>query len=267
MKKILIYAFIFGVMLITFAACNKHGSSLIDTTWKDASKNFEYYKTENLDRYKSYKEKNPKMDISQVIIEVNIGLDNAFYTNTKKSTNTNSNTVLVNKYNYLDKDYVPSNLVKVRGNITKMVDYAANAFNNMVDKAKSEGYTIIGVSGYRSYNYQNNLYNKYAKADGAEKADTYSARAGYSEHQTGLAVDVSNAKTSYTNFENTKEYNWMQENAHKYGFIMRYQKEKEYITGYIYESWHYRYVGKEIAEYIKKHNITYDEYYAMFLDN
>jgi ribosomal protein L20 len=140
------------------------------------------------------------------------------------------------------------------------------AFTELVNAAKEEDYYIRGVSGYRSYNYQDSLYNKYVTSDGKENADRYSARAGYSEHQTGLALDISNNKSTYMDFESTKEFEWMKNNAHKYGFILRYPKDKEKITGYMYEAWHYRFVGTEIATYIKKHNITYDEYYTMFID-
>lgn len=94
---------------------------------------------------------------------------------------------------------------------------------------------------------------------------TFSARPGYSEHQTGLATDIDNGGRTYILFKDTQEYQWMQENAHKYGFIQRYQEGKESITGYNVESWHYRYVGTETAEFIKSKNITYDEYYETFI--
>ena len=106
-----------------------------------------------------------------------------------------------------------------------------------------------------------NLYNYYVSIDGIEEADTYSARPGFSEHQTGLAVDIANINKTLIE-ENDKEFTWLKNNAHKYGFILRYQKNAEKITGYIYEPWHYRYVGTELASYIYSNNITYDEYIA-----
>jgi len=118
------------------------------------------------------------------------------------------------------------------------------------------------MSTYRSYDYQVDLYNRYVKEDGKNAADTYSGRPGHSEHQTGLAVDVFNNKETYTNFEKTKEFTWMQNHAHEYGFILRFPKDKVNETGYEYESWHYRYVGKKIAKYIKENNISFEEYYA-----
>ena len=87
-----------------------------------------------------------------------------------------------------------------------------------------------------------------------------SARAGHSEHQTGLAVDVSNSSLDYDNFESTKEFYWMKNNAHKFGFILRYPKASFHITGFKYEPWHYRYVGIKIATYIYKNNLTLEEY-------
>ena len=107
-----------------------------------------------------------------------------------------------------------------------------------------------------------NLYDNYVATDGKEAADTYSARAGYSEHQTGLAVDIYNKVLPYTSFEETEEFTWMQENAYKYGFILRFPKDKTNITGYQYESWHYRYVGKEVAKEIHENNLTLEEYLA-----
>ena len=134
------------------------------------------------------------------------------------------------------------------------------------DAAKNNLYLYIS-SPYRSYNRQNVLYNTYVKKDGESKADTYSARPGYSEHQTGLAFDLGTAENHDINeFVESKEFKWMKNNAHKYGFILRYPYGKKYITGYIYEPWHYRYVGIDAATYIYNNNITFEEYYAYFVN-
>ena len=93
-----------------------------------------------------------------------------------------------------------------------------------------------------------------------------SARAGHSEHQTGLAIDIADLSLDYDNFEITKEFKWVKENAHKYGFIMRYPKGKFHITGFKYEPWHYRYVGIDVAKKIKEAGITFDEYYAYYVE-
>ena len=234
------------------------------------NKKIDFFKEEYLDRYIDYKEKNPDIDNETVIVYVNIGLDQEFYTNTKDSPNKYTNTILCNKFYYLGDDYVPKDLTTINKNYSsgnkQMTKDAALAFEEMAKDAKKAGYTIRAVSTYRSYSYQTDLYNNYAKQDGKEKADTYSARAGYSEHQTGLAVDVDNSKVSYTKFGTTKEFGWMKDNAYKYGFILRYTKETEFITGYMNEPWHYRYVGKDIAKYIYENPMTYEEYYVRFLD-
>lgn len=119
-----------------------------------------------------------------------------------------------------------------------------NAFNQMKSAASNDGINIYVVSGFRSYNTQNTLYNNYVNRDGRDAADTYSARPGHSEHQTGLAADFNMVDDD---FEYTAEGKWLNDNAYKYGFILRYPKGKTKETGYIYESWHYRYVGVDLA--------------------
>lgn len=118
------------------------------------------------------------------------------------------------------------------------------AFNEMKAAAANDGINIYIVSGFRSYSYQSNLYNNYVLSDGLENADTYSARPGHSEHQTGLAFDLNSVDES---FGSTKDGIWLSNNASKYGFILRYPKGKTNETGYIYEPWHFRYVGKTLA--------------------
>lgn len=239
------------------------------TELEKAKKDLAYYKDEYEDAYKEYREKNKDLSIEKVIINVNIGLNYDYYTHTKATKDLNTNTILVNKYNYLTEDYVPENLQtvdkKYSSKALQLVDYAKEAFEELSEAASKENYTVLAMSSYRSYQYQYNLYNRYVSTDGVEAADTYSARPGYSEHQTGLAVDVYNGKEDFTNFEKTKEYNWMQDNAYKFGFILRFPKDKVLETGYQYESWHYRYVGKEIAKYIHDNNLCFEEYYATHL--
>ena len=233
------------------------------------NKEIDYFNDDYIDRYISYKEKHTEYPNIQIIKNVNMNLDLKPYEDIKEARNLNKETILVNKYYYLSKDYVPENLQTISTKYAlsnmKLVSYAKDAFEEMAKAAEKEKLKIVAMSTYRSYDYQVNLYNKYVKSDGKEKADTYSGRAGHSEHQTGLAVDVYNVKTPYTNFENTKEFTWMKDHAYEYGFILRFPKEKQDETGYVYESWHYRYVGKDIAKYIKEHDISYEEYYATMI--
>ena len=172
---------------------------------------------------------------------------------------------IVNKYHYLSSSYVPDDLVTISSKYStrtnKLRSVAAKAFENMAEDALKNNIKIYAASSYRSYSDQKYIYNNYVKEDGVQIADTYSARAGHSEHQTGLATDIADTSYSFIK-DNTKESNWLKENAHKYGFILRYESTTEKITGYMYEPWHYRYVGVDIATFIHENKITYDEYVA-----
>ncbi len=228
-----------------------------------------YYIPTYQQRYIDYKQKHWNLSDEDVVTYVNLNLDKNFYTNTFPSPYQNTKYILINKFYYVDKKYVPNHL-KIIKNCTKgniyLVEEALTHFEQMCKDIKKENLNIRAISAYRDYNYQLNLYNRYLVNDTKENVDTYSARPGYSEHQSGLTVDIDNLVTDFNDFESTDEFLWMQKNAYKYGFILRYPKDKENITGYMYESWHYRYVGKKVATYIKKHNITFDEYYARFLN-
>ena len=233
-------------------------------------KKIKYFNYNKIDRYITYKNKNKTLSNKKVITHVNIGIDQPPYKNSIETTYLNKIYILVNKYNHLSEQYIPKDLELVSneystGNV-QLVKEAKNQFEIMSSSAKKENLNVIAFSGYRDYTYQKNLYNTYLQKDSQEKVDTYSARAGYSEHQTGLSVDIYNGIDDYNNFEQTKEFKWLKDNAHKYGFILRYPKNKELETQYQYESWHYRYVGIDIATYIKKHNISFDEYYVQNIE-
>ena len=141
---------------------------------------------------------------------------------------------------------------------------ARSAFNEMAAAAKLDGFELIAFSTYRSYDYQTGLYERYVERDGKEAADRYSARPGYSEHQTGLAFDIGEVDQEQyfasSEFGDTDAGKWVASNAHRFGFIMRYPEGKENVTGYMYESWHFRYVGVELAEEIYQQNISLEEY-------
>ncbi|OZB95246.1 M15 family metallopeptidase [Paenibacillus sp. XY044] len=188
-------------------------------------------------------------------------------------SNPTSDTVLVNKTYRLPEGYVPPDLVYPDVAFTfsekidkrKMRKVAADALKELFDAAKQDGVYLAGVSGYRSESRQTTLYNNYVDRDGVKAADTYSARPGHSEHQTGLTIDVSGTDgkcAAESCFAGTKEANWLADHAYEYGFIIRYPEGKESITGYKYEPWHIRYVGKEIAEDVTKKDITLEQYFG-----
>ena len=251
---------------------NKLTDDVVDTLYeheliKDISKylEFDYFKSENLYRYINYYYGN----YQEAVVQVNIGLDKDYYTDVNVITSF-SEDVLANKYNKLDEIFQPKNISKINSKYSKdnsqqyLSKVAQVAFEEMCENAIKDGKYLLANSAYRSYQDQQDVYNTYLKLYGQTYVNNYVAVPGYSEHQTGLALDV--AARDYSIFEASPEFVWMKENAYKYGFILRYPKEKQEITGYKYEAWHYRYVGLDAAKYIQENNITYEEYYVMFLD-
>lgn len=133
-------------------------------------------------------------------------------------------------------------------------------FYKMTSDASKQGLYIYFASGFRSYEYQSQIYNNYVARDGQAVADTYSARPGHSEHQSGLAIDVNQIDNT---FDNTAEAKWLADHCHEYGFILRYPQGKEDITGYQYESWHVRYVGTDLSYAIRNSGLTMEEYFGI----
>lgn len=179
--------------------------------------------------------------------------------------NNKDDIILVNRENELSKDYEPNNLVvaSVRTNKEMFLESETSSMlTKLFNKATEEGISLILVSGYRSYAYQQQLYNESIAANGLEHTTKYVAKAGQSEHQTGLAADVviDGFGDLTEAFGETEAGKWLAENAHEFGFIIRYKKGKENITGYNYEPWHIRYVGVDVAREIENSNLTLEEY-------
>lgn len=188
------------------------------------------------------------------------------FNKTKYSTDDPSSIwVIVNKQRPLDPlAYEPSDLVSI-GNGHRLRQEAATALQQLIGAAKAEGHAIAGLSGYRSYSRQQTVYNREVATYGQAVADTQSAKPGYSEHQTGLAVDVGGGGCNIDDcFGNTKEGKWVAANAYKYGFIVRYVPGKEDVTGYRAEPWHIRYIGVELATEMRESNIqTLEEFFGL----
>ena len=230
----------------------------------------EYVKVSNMEidkieRYEKYREKN-NTSIMDTVTQVNIGLDIPFYEEIKTIENPDSYTTLVNKYNAIREDYTPSDLVSLSFNSNyKLRKKAAESYEELTSAALLDQVIVYPFSAYRTKNYQNGLYTNYSKRDGVKAADTYSARPRHSEHELGLAVDIRSKELNDNLTDN--DYKWMLDNAHKFGFIVRYPKGSTNITGYIEEPWHLRYVGTEVAKEIHEKGITFDEYYDLYLKN
>ena len=224
-----------------------------------------YFKIENIERYENYLINN-NYSIDNVVLYVEIGLDKEFYSDVKEIENYYDETALVNKYNKLPKQINYEDLVTLEKPYSdngkrKLRKVAYDHMVEMINDAKRDNIKLYVVSGYRTEKKQNSLFNNNVKKNGLKHALAYSAKPNYSEHELGLAADLNSVNVK---FENTKEYTWLKENSYKYGFIERYPKNKEFITGYAYEPWHYRYLGVDIATKIFENNITYEEYLVKY---
>lgn len=172
--------------------------------------------------------------------------------------NGNSETTTENGLTYVDGILIANKTYGLPSTYAPGLDSTTESqFNALSDAAAQEGLNIWLASGYRSYDYQSSIYNNYVSIYGSETADTFSARPGHSEHQTGLAIDVNSIDDS---FAGTPEAIWLENHAHEYGFIIRYPKGKENITGYKYEPWHIRYLGVEKATAVYNSGLTLEEY-------
>ncbi len=234
--------------------------------------NKDYFLYKNLDRYIAYHKKHRDDSLAKVISIVNVGADHEWYDKkyVKEADTKQDNLILINKFNHIDKKYTPKNIIAVSNQYAygsnSITEEAFKAFKDMFYAAKKEDLTLIITSSYRDYETQVKLWKQYSDAYGDNYADSVSARAGYSEHQSGYAIDIVTYNSVMNDFEKTDEFKWLQKHANQYGFILRYPKGKEDITGYDYESWHYRYVGKDVAKSIKEKGITFDEYYAYYIE-
>lgn len=224
-----------------------------------------YYILDNLNEYIKYysKDKTTRENVEYVnTLSYLTYFEDNFYSEPEKY----GVLVNVNKFYYLGETYNPDDLVELGdygyGSLRKV---AYDAFVKMSDDAKKEGVIFYATSSYRSYETQVKVYNRYLAIDEQSVVDTYSARPGFSDHQSGYTVDILKKGYDFDTFYQTDASQWLANNAYKYGFICRYPEGKDAVTGYKYEPWHYRYVGVEAASFIQETKITYDEYFAKFV--
>lgn len=191
----------------------------------------------------------------------------------QNNINESTELILVNRDYGLERDYKPENLyipdIQFVAGVSREEKHVAGIIvkqlEELVSTAKKEGILLLGNSGYRSYETQENTYNNRVRSSGKKLADSYVAKPGFSEHQTGLCIDITNQSRNFT--KGTKEADWLAENCYKFGFIIRYPYGKESITGIKYEPWHIRYVGKKAAKYIHDNGITLEEYLAKYVNS
>lgn len=223
-----------------------------------------YLILDRLARYQAYAQTHTTLNRRLIVERINADRDYPPYTHTIKADPADP-LILINKYHYLSSAYVPTNLVKAKGcGFPTLTKEAAEAFDVMCADLIKTGLTMSESSSYRSYAAQSSIYNRYLKIYGQTYTDTIAARPGFSEHQTGLAIDLNSGESGFIVFITTETYQWVSQNCTKYGFILRYPQGKEDITGYRFEPWHYRYVGREVAEKITRLGLTLDEYTLLF---
>lgn len=244
---------------------NETNGEVIHVNFQDVSFYLERFNA----RYANYAEQNSTLTSEEVVRDVNMNLDFPFYENIGTSPDLNNVQILCNKYFALPDDFTPQDIVDVPseyyvndGKEYRLNEEALNAFISMSDAAKEEGLSLKIISAYRSNSYQSRLYEKYKAKSSQAEADRYSARPGHSEHETGFGIDINDVAQA---FEKTDEFKWLQKNAHLFGYILRYPKGLDYLTGYMYEPWHYRYLGTDLATKVHQSGLTYDAYYAMYL--
>ncbi len=235
--------------------------------------NQKYFIWSKYDEYVSFIKKNYKnksIDYKFVVSKVNTNTNYDYYTHTSKTDMNKGYAILVNKYHSLPDKYAPDDIVSMSNQYAypnnSIRSDVYEAFKKMSKKAKEDGITLIVNSSYRDYASQKKIYEEYEDKRGQKYADSVAARPNYSEHQTGLALDIFTPGAGMKNFENTKAFEWLSKNAYKYGFILRYPKDKDGLTGYAYESWHYRFLGEDLAKKVFDSGLTFDEYYAYYLD-
>lgn len=231
-----------------------------------------YYIHKYLDRYLAYAEKNKETSMKDVVAIVNVNRDYDFYEHDIDTDIEKGILINVNKYYTLPDNFEPIDIsdISIRYSYSgnRITKEANDAYVSMWNAAKTEGFTLIFNSSYRDFASQERVYNNIKASSGQKEADKVAARPGHSEHQTGLAIDVFELGNQTTStFKDSPAYTWLKDNAHLFGFIERYPKDKEYLTGYSFESWHWRYVGEDIAKKIHDENITFDEYYAYYIEN
>lgn len=233
----------------------------------------DYFIKNYLDRYMAYHQDHEGSSARNVVATVNTNTDYDYYTQDFDTNVEDDYLMLVNKYYHLDSSYTPTDLVNISnryyyGEGHQIRDVVYDAFIDMWNQANNDGIYLIINSSYRTYEEQQQVYDSYKDSRGTTYADSIAARPGYSEHQTGLSLDIfSTEYTTTSNFKDSPAHEWLVNNAYKYGFIQRYTEDTEELTGFAEEAWHWRYVGVEVATYLHEHDITFDEYYAYFILN
>ena len=226
-----------------------------------------YFIYENLDKYIEYQKRNKKEDKSRIVAIINTEANIDWFDTEKETNIEDKELMLVNRLYGLSSDYVPDDIVSIPVKYAysgkKISKSILENIEKLCDDASEEGYTFVVSEGYRSYKEQKKLYDYYASNFSRSEADKVAARPGHSEYQTGITFDLKPYNKTFKDPKKSEEYNWLRDNAYKYGFILRLSKEKEYLTGFEENVWKLRYVG-DAADTIAEEDLCLEEYYAYY---
>lgn len=252
----------------------KQVEKIINSKYKNKLTKFlkeKYFIYDNLDRYLDYAKDNSGVSSSKVVAIVNTNADTEWYSKVKETDISKGNLMLVNKFNGLPSTYEPEDLITVSATYAysgkKVSKVIYDDLVNMLDSAREDGYKMVVSQGYRSYADQEEAYKNIQDSSGTSVADKQAARAGHSDYQTGLSVIIEPYNKIVEDVNASEEHDWLINNAHRYGFIFRYPEDTSDVTGFTTDNWRLRYVGVETANKIHKEGITFDEYYAYYIDN
>lgn len=225
-----------------------------------------YFIFKNLDKYLEYKKENEGKKNNEIVAIINTEANVDWMDNEKKTDTSKGSLMLVNRIYGLPSDYEPDDIVDVPSLYAytgkKISNSILNDIISLIEAGKEEGYTFVVSDGYRSYKEQENIYNNYKNSFGESEADIYVAKPGHSDYQTGMSFDLMPYNKVIDNPTESEEYKWLKENAHKYGFIFRFPKNKEKLTRFKASIWRLRYVGTEASTVIHNENLCLEEYLA-----
>ena len=228
-----------------------------------------YFIYSKMNEYLQYKEKNKKKEYNKIVQLVNVEMHIDWLDNQKETDTSKNELMLVNRIYGLSEDFVPSDLVDVPTQFAysgkKLSESVLNKVIELINAGKEAGYTFVISDGYRSYAEQKDIYDAYSDYYGISETDTFVARPGHSEYQTGMTFDLKPYNKVIDDVSTNEEYLWLKDNAHKFGFIFRFNKEHEALTGFPSASWRLRYVGEDAATIIYNEGICFEEYYAYFV--
>ena len=229
-----------------------------------------YFIYKNLSKYLDYKSKNKDDTFTHIVAIVNTEADVEWLDNEKETDTSKNELMLVNRLYGLSKDYEPDDIIDVPVSISysgvKISKSILSNIEELISAAKDEGYIFVLSDGYRSYADQEKMFNNYKNSYGYEEADKNVARPGHSEYQTGISFQIVPYNKVFDKPRESEEYKWLKDNAYNYGFIFRYPDDKKDITLFDSYTWRLRFVGTDAASITESEKISFEEYYAYFVD-